>query len=59
MKKSSNIVTIIGTRPQIIKVDKDLPQTLIWTGQHYDYEMAGVFFKELKIPRPDYSLGLS
>ncbi len=52
----NNIVTIIGTRPQIIKLDTKIPQTLIWTGQHYDYNMAGVFFKELKIPRPDYSL---
>ncbi len=56
MKKSSNIVTIIGTRPQIIKIDKELPQTLIWTGQHWDWEMSGKFFKELKISKPDYSL---
>lgn len=56
MKSSNNIATIIGTRPQIIKIDQKLTQTLIWTGQHWDWEMAGQFFKELKLPKPDYSL---
>ena len=31
---------------------------LIHTGQHYDYEMNKVFFDELKIPEPDYHLGV-
>jgi len=53
MKK---FVTIIGTRPQLIKYDRELKQKLVWTGQHYDKLLSNVFFKGLKIPRPDYVL---
>jgi UDP-N-acetylglucosamine 2-epimerase len=59
------IVTIIGTRPQLVKVApvsrvlrKQFHEVLVNTGQHYDYNMAGVFFEELQIPRPDYDLGV-
>ena len=31
---------------------------MIHTGQHYDYEMNKVFFDELRIPEPDYHLGV-
>ncbi len=31
---------------------------MVDTGQHYDYKMAGVFFDELDIPKPDYSLNV-
>jgi UDP-GlcNAc3NAcA epimerase len=62
MKK---IVTIIGARPQFIKaapLSKVLrnffQEIIINTGQHYDYNMAGVFFDELNIPKPDYDLGV-
>ncbi|MFC5446797.1 non-hydrolyzing UDP-N-acetylglucosamine 2-epimerase [Paenibacillus aestuarii] len=57
------IVTIVGARPQFIKaapVSRVLRRTyqeiLVNTGQHYDFNMAGVFFDELQIPRPDYNL---
>ncbi|WP_421663836.1 non-hydrolyzing UDP-N-acetylglucosamine 2-epimerase [Lysinibacillus telephonicus] len=60
MKK---IVTIAGTRPQLIKIAavsrvlrQSFHEVLVNTGQHYDYNMAGVFFDELNIPRPDYEL---
>lgn len=47
------IYTIIGARPQLMKIDKKIPnQKIIWTGQHYDYQMSQVFFKELKLPKP-------
>jgi len=51
------IMSIIGTRPQIMKIDKDLPQKIIWTGQHYDECMKDVFFQDLKMPKPDYECG--
>jgi UDP-N-acetylglucosamine 2-epimerase len=62
MKK---IVTVVGARPQFIKVApvsrvlrKKFREILVNTGQHYDYRMAGIFFEELNIPRPDFNLGL-
>jgi UDP-GlcNAc3NAcA epimerase len=33
-------------------------EILIHTGQHYDYEMSDIFFKEMDIPKPDYNLGI-
>ncbi|MEM2955975.1 MAG: UDP-N-acetylglucosamine 2-epimerase (non-hydrolyzing) [Candidatus Pacearchaeota archaeon] len=57
------ITTILGTRPEIIKfsaliplLEKEFDHRLIHTGQHYDYEMDGLFFKELKLKKPDYNL---
>ena len=59
------LALIIGTRPQIIKIAplvKDLKKenidfVLINTGQHYDFEMDGIFFKELDI-ECDHNLGI-
>ncbi len=60
------IVTVVGARPQFIKaaaLSRVLrgPHTevLVHTGQHYDRRMSGVFFEELRIPAPDYDLGIS
>ena len=59
------IAVILGTRPEIIKMspiiralttDKNSEHFLIHTGQHYSYEMDKVFFEELKLPLPKYSL---
>jgi len=59
------LATIVGARPQFIKmapVSKELRkyfnEIVIHTGQHYDYEMNKVFFEELKLPKPDYYLGV-
>lgn len=59
------IVSIVGARPQFIKcapVSHAIRQVhneiLIHTGQHYDYEMSDIFFKELYIPNPEYDLGI-
>ena len=58
---------IVGTRPQIIKSQpiinefkkRQIKLFVIHTGQHYDYKMSKSFFDELKIPNPDYNLGIS
>ena len=59
------IAAVVGARPQFIKmapVSKELRkhfnEIVIHTGQHYDYEMNKIFFDELKIPTPDYHLGV-
>lgn len=59
------IASVVGVRPQFVKasvVSRELrkkhEEVLIHTGQHYDYEMNQVFFKELGIPEPDYYLGV-
>jgi UDP-N-acetylglucosamine 2-epimerase len=63
MKK---IMTIVGTRPEIIKLsrvinefDKHTNHILVHTGQNYDYELNEVFFDELEIRKPDYFLNAS
>lgn len=50
------IYTIIGARPNILKVDAELPQTLVHTGQHFSDNMSEVFFEELKLEKPKYNL---
>lgn len=57
------VVTIVGARPQFIKaaaVSRELrrahKEVLVHTGQHYDYEMSGVFFDGLEIPAPEVNL---
>lgn len=60
---SKTIAILVGTRPNFIKITQfkkeaekaGLKATLIHTGQHYDYKMAGAFFEQLKIT-PDYFL---
>ncbi len=37
---------------------KRIREILVHTGQHYDYLMDRVFFEELKLPKPDYHLGV-
>jgi len=61
--KKLKIVTIVGTRPEIIrlsrvlvKLDEYSEHTLIHTGQNYDYELNQIFFNELGIRKPDYFL---
>ena len=57
------IMTIVGTRPEIIKLsrvmaelDKYTEHIIVHTGQNYDYELNEIFFQELRIRRPDYFL---
>jgi len=37
---------------------RDVRQTLVHTGQHYDRNMSDVFFTQLEIPEPDFNLGV-
>src|SRR2546425_6755271 len=57
------VVTIVGARPQFIKaaavsrvVRERHEEYLIHTGQHYDYEMSGIFFDGLELSAPDMNL---
>lgn len=58
------IAVILGTRPEIIKmapVIKELARKradyfVLHTGQHYSYEMDGLFFEQLELPSPAYNL---
>jgi len=62
------IFTIIGARPQFIKAAAmtraiaDSPfwsQTILHTGQHYDPLLSDIFFEELDIPKPKFSIKLT
>ena len=60
------IMTIVGTRPEIIKMsrvinqfDKFTHHVLVHTGQNYNYELNQVFFEDLDIRKPDYFLNTS
>ncbi|MAG26298.1 UDP-N-acetylglucosamine 2-epimerase (non-hydrolyzing) [Candidatus Pacearchaeota archaeon] len=64
MKK---VIHIIGTRPNFIKAapvikslnnSYNIENIVLHTGQHYDYNMSGTFFKDLGISQPDINLGL-
>lgn len=64
-KKQIRVVTIIGTRPEIIRLsevikaldkDKDIEHILVHTGQNYDYELNQIFFEELNLRAPNYYL---
>ena len=64
MKKSSlKVMTIVGTRPEIIRLsrvisllDEKVKHTLVHTGQNYDYELNEVFFEDLELRKPDFFL---
>jgi UDP-N-acetyl-L-fucosamine synthase len=57
------IVTVVGTRPEIIRLsrtmallDKYVNQVIVHTGQNYDYELNEVFWNELELRKPDHFL---
>lgn len=63
--KKLTLMTIVGTRPEIIKMsaiikkcDKYFNHILVHTGQNYDYTLNEVFFKDLGLREPDYYLGV-
>jgi len=57
------VMTIVGTRPEIIRLsrvlaclDKYTDHILVHTGQNYDYELNEIFFRDLGVRKPDYFL---
>ena len=57
------VMTIVGTRPEIIKLsqvmkelDRHVDHTIVHTGQNYDYELNELFFEQLDTRRPDIFL---
>jgi len=61
--KKIKLMTIVGTRPEIIKLseiikkcDKYFDHILVHTGQNYDYTLNEMFFEELGLRAPDFYL---
>lgn len=63
------LLTVIGARPQFVKaafvhralVGLEVPRLqhlIIHTGQHFDENMSGTFFREFDLPQPDWNLGV-
>jgi len=71
-KKTIKIVSIVGTRPNFIKLapvssaieehnknsNRQIKEVIIHTAQHYDDNISKIFFKELNIPESHYNLGV-
>ncbi len=65
MMKKLKVMTVVGTRPEIIRLSAvinklessvAIEHTLVHTGQNYDYELNEVFFEDFKLKKPDYFL---
>ena len=65
MIKKLKVMTIVGTRPEIIRLSSVIAKLeksnavehiLIHTGQNYDYELNEVFFHDFNLRKPDYFL---
>ncbi len=61
--KKLKVVTVLGTRPEIIrlsrvlaKLDEHCEHILVHTGQNYDYELNEIFFQDLGVRKPDFFL---
>jgi len=60
------ILTVVGARPQFVKAaalsraakESGIREKLLHTGQHFDANMSAVFFEEMEIPKPDFTLGI-
>ncbi len=60
------ITTIVGTRPEIIRLSRIIPlldrhaeHTLVHTGQNHDPLLSDIFFRELGVRAPDVHLGIT
>jgi UDP-N-acetylglucosamine 2-epimerase len=57
------IASVVGARPNFVKlipihkaISKTFDHTIIHTGQHYDFELSEIFFKEFNMPKPNFNL---
>ncbi|MCS3607583.1 UDP-N-acetylglucosamine 2-epimerase (non-hydrolyzing) [Erwinia rhapontici] len=63
MIKKMKVLSIVGTRPEIIRLSSVLKKLDVYcdhliahTGQNYDYELNEIFFNDLGVKKPDYFL---
>ena len=65
MKEKLKVMTVVGTRPEIIRLSRvinkldnteSVEHIFVHTGQNYDYELNQIFFKDLEIRKPDFFL---
>src|ERR1700750_3255600 len=65
MKSKLKVMTVVGTRPEIIRLSRvisaldaseAIDHVLVHTGQNYDYELNQIFFDDLAIRKPDHFL---
>lgn len=65
MIKKLKVMTVVGTRPEIIRLSsvikkldasEAIEQIIVHTGQNYDYELNEIFFKDFGLRKPDYFL---
>lgn len=61
--EDNKVASIVGARPNFVKLkpihdilQSDVHHDIIHTGQHYDYRLSEIFFKEFKLPQPNYNL---
>jgi UDP-N-acetylglucosamine 2-epimerase (non-hydrolysing) len=59
------VMTILGTRPEIIRLSRIIPRlddlcehVLVHTGQNFDPNLDEIFFRELRVRKPNYNLGI-
>ncbi|UOA34109.1 UDP-2,3-diacetamido-2,3-dideoxy-D-glucuronate 2-epimerase (plasmid) [Sulfitobacter sp. DSM 110093] len=62
--KRLKVMTILGTRPEIIRLSRVMARlddytehVIVHTGQNWDYELNEVFFEDLGVRKPDHFLG--
>jgi UDP-N-acetylglucosamine 2-epimerase (non-hydrolysing) len=60
------VMTVLGTRPEIIRLSRVIPKLdelcdhiLVHTQQNFDRNLSDIFFEQMKVRKPDYHLGAS
>lgn len=66
MHSRMKVMTIVGTRPELIRLSRVIAvldavtdHLLVHTGQNFDHELNGIFFEELGIRKPNFSLNVA